>query len=142
MIEKMRDILRKGSLCVLATSLDDRPHCSLMSYITDPGAETIYMATLGSSRKFANLMQNPHVSILIDTRDFARKVAEISALTVTGAFRPIAENERKQEILMRITEKHRHLQAVCSHPDAEVVAVRIESFQLLAGPSQAYYETV
>ena len=35
MLEKMKALLRENSLCVLATCSEGRPHCSLMTYVTD-----------------------------------------------------------------------------------------------------------
>jgi general stress protein 26 len=69
MLEKMRAIVRGNDLCVLATVSEGRPHCSLMSYISDEEGREIYMISHKQTKKYLNLMENPAISLLIDTRE-------------------------------------------------------------------------
>ena len=43
MLEKMKDIVKGNDLCVLATVSEGKPHCSLMSYISDEKGQEIYL---------------------------------------------------------------------------------------------------
>jgi nitroimidazol reductase NimA-like FMN-containing flavoprotein (pyridoxamine 5'-phosphate oxidase superfamily) len=143
MLERMKEILKQNGLCVLATCLDDKPHCSLMAYITDPEARFVYMVTQKSTKKWTNVMRNPQVSLLVDTRmHAASEKTTIQALTVSGIAEPVEDEPIKKSILERIAAGHPHLKEISRRPDAEVVAVKVESMLLLDGVSDAYFEEV
>jgi len=67
MLEKMKNIVRGNDLCVLATVFEGKPHCSLMYYISDEEGHEIYMVSNKQTKKYANLIENPTVSLPIDT---------------------------------------------------------------------------
>jgi nitroimidazol reductase NimA-like FMN-containing flavoprotein (pyridoxamine 5'-phosphate oxidase superfamily) len=141
MIEKMQSLLKDNSMCVLASSSDDRPHCSLMAYVADEEATTLFMVTLKTSRKYRNLTLNPHVSLLVDTRADARgDSGSILALTVSGASSVLKGGADKDLVLRRIVQAHPHLKDLAFDPDAEVISIKIESLLLLEGASTAHFE--
>ena len=51
MIEKMKDIVKANDLCVLATVSEGKPHCSLMSYISDEEGHEIYLISYKQTKK-------------------------------------------------------------------------------------------
>ena len=69
MLKRMKKIVKDKDVCVLATVMDNVPHCSLMSYATDDDCREIYMMTHKQTKKYRNLLQNVKVSLLIDTRE-------------------------------------------------------------------------
>ncbi len=140
MLDKMKTLLRESSMCVLATCSDNTPHSSLMTYVTNEQAETVYTATLSSSRKYRNIVQNPRVSFLVDTRmNDGDKAGSIKALTVSGTASILTGKSEKDSILTRIRQAHPHLEDLLLRPDAEVIAIEVESFLLLEGPTQARF---
>jgi nitroimidazol reductase NimA-like FMN-containing flavoprotein (pyridoxamine 5'-phosphate oxidase superfamily) len=144
MLESMKELLKQNDLCVLATCLDNQPHASLMSYITDVGGRMVYMVTHRTTKKWANLTLNPRVSLLVDTllndRDSGR--SGIKAITVYGTCQILHDKEAKQSLLQRLVEWHPHLRPLAYHPDAEVLAIQVESFLLLDGVSDAHFEMI
>jgi nitroimidazol reductase NimA-like FMN-containing flavoprotein (pyridoxamine 5'-phosphate oxidase superfamily) len=142
MNERMKSLLKENSMCVLATSSDDKPHCSLMAYVTDEDdVNTLFMVTPGSSRKFRNLSLNHHVSLLVDTRaDSKGDRGNILALTVSGVCLTVENRADKDAILRRIVGAHPHLQDLAYHPEAEVISVRVETLLLLEGATTAHFE--
>jgi nitroimidazol reductase NimA-like FMN-containing flavoprotein (pyridoxamine 5'-phosphate oxidase superfamily) len=142
MSERMKSLLKENSMCVLATSFENKPHCSLMAYVTDEDdVSTLFMVTLRSSRKFRNLSLNPHVSLLVDTRADSKGGGDnILALTVSGVCSALANRADKDLILGRIVGAHPHLQDLAYHPDAEVISVRVETLLLLEGATTAHFE--
>jgi len=144
MIEKMKSLLKEMDMCVLATARENRPHCSLMAYVADPEGRWIYMITQRNTKKYRNLMENPWVSLLVDTRCEGKGAdrGTIEALTVRGVLSPVKEPGAREEMLRRIVERHPHLAKLAGQPDAEVLSIRVESFQLLEGAMEAHYETV
>jgi nitroimidazol reductase NimA-like FMN-containing flavoprotein (pyridoxamine 5'-phosphate oxidase superfamily) len=144
MLETMKTLIRSQDICVLATASDNRPHCSLMAYAADDACRELYMVTHRNTAKFRNAMENPSVSLLIDTRleDGAERRERARALTVSGLFERIESPERREEIRARLLERHGHLREFAAHPEAEVFAVKILALQLLDGITDSYYEIV
>ncbi|MBW1781458.1 MAG: pyridoxamine 5'-phosphate oxidase family protein [Deltaproteobacteria bacterium] len=141
-LERMKSLVRSHDTCVLATVSEGRPHCSLMAYATDETCGEIYMVTHRTTGKYRNLLSNPHVSLLVDTREehVGHRRLEAQALTVEGAFRPIQDTERRLMAGARLTRAHPYLADFMTHPDAEIFAITVTSFLLLDGLSDAYYE--
>jgi hypothetical protein len=102
------------------------------------------MITHKHSTKYRNLTENPSLSLLIDTRliDRGEKRQKAKALTVNGVMETIEDSDKRFNILAKFLKRHVHFKEFASHPDAEVLAVRIQSLQLLDGVTDAYFETL
>ena len=123
----------------MATTADGAPHCSLMSYATDKDCREIYMATLKDTKKYRNLIANPAVSLLIDTRDTDSK-SKTRALTVTGVFQAIGNDKRIKEIRKALLTKHPDLKDFFNNPDVRIVVIKATSLQLLDSVTNSYFE--
>jgi nitroimidazol reductase NimA-like FMN-containing flavoprotein (pyridoxamine 5'-phosphate oxidase superfamily) len=133
MIEKMKALLRERRTCVLATVGEEGPHCSLMSYALAPDGTEIYLVTHRQTKKYRNLLKNPAVSLLIDTREDGTSSESTRALTVEGIFRKIENERTRLSIRGKFLEIHPLLKEFLDDPEAEIFAVRIVSLQLLDG---------
>jgi nitroimidazol reductase NimA-like FMN-containing flavoprotein (pyridoxamine 5'-phosphate oxidase superfamily) len=145
MIEQMKSLLQRKDLCVLATATGGVPHCSLMSYVVNEDCTALYMATLRDTTKFANLSENPRVSLLVDTRDdgaSGEKSVPFQALTVAGRCEALGKTEERTHARAALLDRHPSLQEVLEHPDTEFLRVAIESFLLLDGPRKSHFERV
>lgn len=144
MLDEMKALVKEKFFCVLATVSGGEPHCSLMSYAVDEECREIYMITLQQTKKYRNLLANDAVSLLIDTRgkDSDAQREKIRALTVNGVFRRIEDEGKKEAARARLFERHPDLKEFADHPEAEVFVVKVQSFQLLNGITDSYFETV
>jgi nitroimidazol reductase NimA-like FMN-containing flavoprotein (pyridoxamine 5'-phosphate oxidase superfamily) len=144
MLEKMKDIIKGNDLCVLATVSEGTPHCSLMSYISDEEGQEIYLISHKQTKKYANLIKNPTVSLLIDTREEekSQRRINIKALTVSGEFQPIKDPGKRELIHKQFLDRHPHLAYFLHDPGAEIFSIKIKSFQLLDGVKNAFFETL
>ena len=142
MIEKMKSFVKKKTTCVLATAADNNPHCSLMTYVTDDDCREIYMVTSRKTKKFHNLSENPSVSLLIDTReeDYGSQNPKSIALTITGVFTQLADENKKSKIRYEMASKHPTIRDLTKNPNSEIICVKIVSFLLLNGPTEAHFE--
>jgi nitroimidazol reductase NimA-like FMN-containing flavoprotein (pyridoxamine 5'-phosphate oxidase superfamily) len=142
MIEEMKALAKRRDMCVLATVADGVPHCSLMAYVTDEDCREIYMVTNKKTQKFKNLIQNPSVSLLIDTRDEhpGGHRRETKALTVSGLCQEIGDEDKITMVRAKLLETHPQLQTFFDDPDVGVVSVKITSFLLLDGLKEAHFE--
>lgn len=142
MLGKMKALVRENNLCVLATVSGGTPHCSLMAYATDDGCREIYMVTHRDTIKYRNLVDNPCVSLLIDTREEHTGVKRpgAKAMTVDGKYERIEDADQRERAFTRLLERHPHLRDFMEHPEAEILRIRIGSFLLLEGITDAHFE--
>ncbi len=115
-----------------------------MSYISDEEGREIYLISHRQTKKYFNLMENPTVSLLIDTREEEKgqRRINIKALTVAGEFQTIKDQTKKSLIHAKFSETHPHLIDFLNDPGAEMFSIRIKSFQLLDGVKDAFFETI
>lgn len=144
MLDRMKALTREKDICVLATASGGNPHCSLMVYVTDDDCRELYMVTHRETKKYRNLLENPSVSLLIDTRDEHTGPGrpEATALTVTGRFQKIEDDGEKKLVRARMLERHPHLAGFIDDGDAELFCIKVTSFLLLNGLKEAHFETV
>ncbi len=144
MLEKMKDIVKGNDLCVLATVSEGKPHCSLMSYISDEKGQEIYLISHKQTKKYVNLMGNPTVSLLIDTREEEKgqRRIYIKALTVSGEFQTIKDPGKKDLIRTKFLKRHPHLTDFLNDPGVEIFSIKIKSFQLSDGVKDAFFESI
>jgi len=143
-VDTMKNLLKSRDMCVLATCAEGKPHCSLMAYLTDDAVTMVYMVTLRQTQKYRNFLQNPHASLLVDTRNEQHLTGRggIQALTVAGIFMPITAKIEKEQILEKMGEKHPHLKEFLADEDAEPFAIKIQSFLLLEGALDKHFVSI
>ena len=137
----MKSLLQKKDICVLATTSGAKPHCSLMAYAVDEHCREVYMVTHKTTTKYANVMENPFVSLLIDTRE-QKDRSKAQALTVEGVFHRIEDPHERRLVKDRLLSKHPHLREFSDHSDADVLRIKIASFLLLEGLTESHFETI
>jgi general stress protein 26 len=144
MLKKMKELVKANDLCVLATVSEGKPHCSLMSYISDEEGREIFLISHKRTKKYANLMENPTVSLLIDTREEEKgqRRIYIKALTVSGEFQTINDPVKKGLIREKFLNRHPHLTDFLNDPDAEIFSIKAKSFQLLDGVKDAFFQII
>ena len=144
MLEKMRQLVKDKDTCVLATVSQGKPHCSLMAYVCDDAGSEIYMVTQRETLKYKNLLKNPSVSLLIDTREDhpGPQRANAKAMTVDGFFVKIEDEGKRKEVKARLLKRHPHLKVFLDDPDAETFSIKIKSYLLLDGLTEAHFEEV
>ena len=140
-LEDMKALAREKKSCVLATIGDSKPYCSLMAYVSNMACTEIYMVTHRQTQKFQNLVANPAVSLMIDTRDSTPGPAA-KAMTVEGIFKKITDPAKEQKVRRKLLSAHPHLSDFMGHAEAEVFQIKIISFLLLNGLTEASFEVL
>jgi len=144
MRDRIKAFLKERDICVMATALEGKPHCSLMAYMTDEEGEWIYMVTHRGTTKYSNLLSNEQVSLLVDNR-YEGMLADrgnLKALTVQGTFHAVEEEGAKKQILKQVRARHPHMREFIDDPKAEVISIRANAFLFLDGISDAHHITV
>jgi heme iron utilization protein len=110
---------------VLATSNADQPHCSLIVFVINQDQSELLFLTDRHSLKYTNLIQNPKVSLLIDTRPAAgRSFNETVAVTLVGQAEEIV-GDRHRMLLDRFIEQHHDMRRFAEDPNQALIKVRI-----------------
>jgi len=139
MLEKMKALVRGKDICVLSTvSQDATPHCSLMAYVADEECSEFYMATHNSTMKYKNLLNNPAVSLLIDSRE-AMPRQQAQALTVSGVFQPIDDEHKRDRAEAQLLIQHPHLKDFIENPDTSMICIKVQSFLLIDGLTDSHF---
>ena len=109
----------------------------------EEGSE-IYMATQKNTQKCKNVLGNPSVSLLIDTREDHQgpRRHEAKAMTVTGKCELVEDEAKKTFVKAKLLERHPHLKDFLNHPDGAILCVRVASFLLLDGLTDAHFEEI
>lgn len=132
MLSVVKDMLLNHDLCVLCTSKNDVPDASLMLYIINDHCTKMHMLTLKETSKYVNIMGNPNVSLLIDTRDDTQdKTIQTMALTAHGLASIVEDDEISKKILEKLIRKHAQLSNLASNESVRVIEVLIKSILFL-----------
>jgi len=131
-------MLMDNNLCVLATCIENKPNSSLMQYTSNEDASEMYMLTLKGSSKYRNILSNPEVSLLVDTRNNP----DIRALTIYGKALVIEDAAPRQVLITQLVEKNPDLAVFAGNPEVCLIAVKIESFLLLDGLVESSFFTL
>ena len=134
----IRHLIQNKNICVLATIAGNKPYCSLMAYVTDNSCRDIYMVTHRQTTKYRNLIANPNVSLLIDSRE-TRPRSRAQALTVTGESQIISDDAELKAIRERLLAAHPHLESFMADPDAAIIRVTVKNLLFLDGLTDAQY---
>ena len=144
MLDTMKAVVRNNTTCVLATGgPNGQPHTSLMTYSWSDDGLALYLLTGKHSRKYRYMVDNPKVSLMIDTR--AEKSPPLRedtvALTITGHAQEVdgAAQTAAREQLLAINP---HLQAISASETNTIMKIVVKEFLLLQGVNTASVEKV
>jgi len=129
--ETLRKLCVGQRLAVLATGSEGGPHASLVAFAATPDLRRFVFATARNTRKWANLIREPRVALLIDDSHGADIVLEQgSAATVQGAAAELVGAER-QTLLARYLVRHPELAAFAASPDCALLGVAVARISLV-----------
>ena len=138
MLDTIKELIRQNDLCVLATIGPQGPHTSLMAYTASSDATRMFLVTPKNTLKYQNMVRDPRVSLMIDSRNKASR-QEIRALTVSGHGAEVADPETIKDLRDAFAVRHPHLKRLLEEPDVAWISVRVDSFQLLDGVHDAHH---
>ena len=129
--QRLRELFDSQNLAVLATHTAGQPYASLVAFVATEDLRQIYFVTPKTTRKFANLSQDPRVAVLINSStnqadDFHRAIS----VTAVGNAEEITGTEREQ-ILKEYLAKHPHLEDFVKSPTCALVRVTPRSYYMV-----------
>lgn len=127
----IRALLESQRLAVLSTQDHIQPYSNLMAFAATPDLKYLLFATSRATRKYANLLNNAQVSILIDNRtNEAADFAEAAAVTVLGQAKEMQGTELKQ-LLSVYLDRHPYLRDFVTSPTCALFRVKVERYILV-----------
>jgi nitroimidazol reductase NimA-like FMN-containing flavoprotein (pyridoxamine 5'-phosphate oxidase superfamily) len=126
--EIIQHLLHSQRLAVLSTQMSGRPYSNLVAFAATQDLRYILIATTRATRKFANIITEPQVSLLIDNRNNEETdFGETSAVTVLGVAEEVLGPERERYLQIYL-KKHPYLMDFVSAPTCALIRVKVERF--------------
>jgi nitroimidazol reductase NimA-like FMN-containing flavoprotein (pyridoxamine 5'-phosphate oxidase superfamily) len=124
----IRNLLDSQKLAVLATQNHGQPYVNLVAFAATADLKYILFATTRATRKFANLLADPRVALLVDNRkNDVADFAEAAALTALGKAWELHGSER-QQFLEVYLKKHPHLQEFVNAPTCAFLRIKVDKY--------------
>ena len=125
----VRELLDSQRSAVLATTQPGgQPYLSLMAFAATQDLKQLILATERDSQKYANLMAEPRVALLIDNRsNVPADTEEAVAVTVLGRAAAVPPRER-DNLLPLFLAKHPHLEAFATSPTCALISVQVDTY--------------
>ena len=110
---------------------DNGPYASLVAFQADDACKHIYFATPRATRKFANLMNEQRVALLIVNRANQSGVTfSAVGMTAQGTAVEVPESEC-EEILIAYLGKHPHLKQFVSSENVAFMKVAVDIYYVV-----------
>jgi nitroimidazol reductase NimA-like FMN-containing flavoprotein (pyridoxamine 5'-phosphate oxidase superfamily) len=129
---RLRELFASQQLAVLATDAGGRPYTSLIAFAATEDLTRLIFATTRATRKFTNIQENPHVSLMIDSRsnqvsDFRNAVA----VTAMGTAAEVS-GESRARLVERYLKRHPHLKSFVDAPSCALLQVAVAQYYLVS----------
>ena len=129
--KRVAELFRSQNLATLSTQHAGQPYASLVAFVASDDLEQIYFATPTTTRKYANLVADSRVAMLINssmnqTSDFHRAIS----VTAVGKAKDVTGKDKKR-ILDQYLAKHPHLEDFARSPTCTLVRVSVESYYMV-----------
>jgi nitroimidazol reductase NimA-like FMN-containing flavoprotein (pyridoxamine 5'-phosphate oxidase superfamily) len=126
----LQEFLPSQRFAVLATHKDGQPYTHLVAFVATKDMKDLIFVTPRATRKFANMMTDPRVALMIDNRK--NKSADINDATAVSAM-GIAEEVSgadKETLLPLYISKHPYLEAFAKASSCALVRISVETYDV------------
>lgn len=128
---RLRNLCISQKLAVVSTQSDGQPYASLVAFAASDDLRHIFFVTARTTRKFANLIKDARVAVLINSSvnresDFHDAVS----VTVTGTAEEIEDAERNKVLTLYLS-KHPYLEDFAQAPTCAVIRVTTKSYYMV-----------
>jgi hypothetical protein len=129
---QLQELMTDQNYAVLSTRRDDgQPYASLVAFWASEDLREVVFCTLRSTRKFANLIAEGRVALLVDSRSNRDVDLQLAAAaTVLGSCQE-AEGEERSRLARCFLEKHPGLTDFLKSPGCAVMRLDVRSYYLV-----------
>jgi len=126
--KELKKLLHSQPLAVLSTQEGGQPYASLVAFASSEDLTRLYFATIRSTRKFANILKDSRVAMLVDNRSNSPEdFHQATAATATGRTEEVASDQRK-DVLSLYLSKHPYLKSFVESPTCALCEIRIRTY--------------
>jgi nitroimidazol reductase NimA-like FMN-containing flavoprotein (pyridoxamine 5'-phosphate oxidase superfamily) len=127
----LRDLLSTQRLGVLATHTKNQPYTSLVGFAATNDLKNIVFATPKTTRKYANILADKRVSMLINnSSNKSYDSRKAIAATVLGKTRNLRKSANSKFLKLYLT-KHPHLKEFIASPTTAFLAIEVERYHVV-----------
>ena len=124
----VRNLLESQRLAVLSTQNHGQPYSNIIAMAATDDLRHLVFATTRATRKYANLMADSRVAVLVDNRtNTPADFAEAAALTALGQAWEVQGAERQQFLTVYL-EKHPYLEEFAAGPTCALLRVKVDKY--------------
>jgi nitroimidazol reductase NimA-like FMN-containing flavoprotein (pyridoxamine 5'-phosphate oxidase superfamily) len=128
---QLRELLEDQRLAVISTRTGDQPYSNLICFAASNDLKHILFATTRATRKYANLMKESQIALLVDNRSHGLvDPFRALALTALGKAVELKGTESAQALSIYIT-RHPHMQEFVSSPSTALFRMNVEKYILV-----------
>jgi nitroimidazol reductase NimA-like FMN-containing flavoprotein (pyridoxamine 5'-phosphate oxidase superfamily) len=126
--EQLTDLFSSQNLAILATQQGGQPYASLVAFDATDDLKHIYFVTPNTTRKFANLIADSRVALLVNSS--VNQASDFhEAISVTAVGKAVEVNDdNKETVLKHYLSKHPHLEDFVRSPTSALVRVSVSSY--------------
>jgi nitroimidazol reductase NimA-like FMN-containing flavoprotein (pyridoxamine 5'-phosphate oxidase superfamily) len=126
--DRLRALNNAQPHAVLATDTGRQPYTSLIAYALTPDGKDVLFTTPKATRKYRNILKNPRVSLLIDTRtNTAKDYMSAESVTILGNARALRRGKKWADLSAIFLKKHPKLKEIIRSPETAFVCITINT---------------
>jgi pyridoxine/pyridoxamine 5'-phosphate oxidase len=127
----IKDLLSSQNLAVIATQKEGRPFTNLVAFAATDDLKHLVFATNRATRKYANLMADSRMSMLIDNRQ--NQASDFHNATAVAAIGRVEEvkGPEKADFMELYLSKHSHLKAFATAPTCALIKLRVDRYNIV-----------
>ena len=117
---------------VLATRSGEVIHTTLVAFAATGDLKTLFVCTPRATRKYANLKENPGVSLLVhNSANQAADIRQAIAVTVTGTAAEVTPS-RMHEARRIYLAKQSHMAGFVDAPNTAIIEISVLRYDVVA----------
>ena len=123
---KFIDLIKNQEFGVLTTSFNNNPYSTLVAFIFDERANSVFFVTSHYTRKFQYIESNNKVSFFVDNRDISENFIHINTVCIQGTVNIIKNISKVAYIKHLITDKYPYLNELCTSKACVTLKIQIK----------------
>ena len=127
----LKDLFSSQRLAVLATQSKGQPYGNLVAFMATRDLKHLLFATTRTTRKYANISENPRIAMVIDNRSNRETdFHQAAAVTATGIVKEVERSE-KRSLLKLYLSGHPYLKDFVSSPTCTLLRMNVETYYVV-----------
>jgi nitroimidazol reductase NimA-like FMN-containing flavoprotein (pyridoxamine 5'-phosphate oxidase superfamily) len=127
----LRELFRSQLFAALATRQLTRPYNNLIAFAATDDLKSILFATRRQTNKYANLLSDNAVSVLIDNRtNRDSDIRSAVAVTATGTAEEL-KDDQKESLLQLYLVKHHNMEKFVHSPESALFRIRVKRYNIV-----------